>query len=76
MQKPGPALVVMLKGDGFAQRGSTGAAYYVIERAEKPSGSWVMLAAGLEDSVMGLLIIQPASFQGLPGDVKHHPYAT
>jgi hypothetical protein len=50
---PSPAPVLMQKGAGFTWRGSTGAAYYIIERAESPAGPWKVLATGLEDSVLG-----------------------
>jgi hypothetical protein len=50
---PSPAPVLMQKGAGFTWRGSTGAAYYIIERAESSAGPWKMLATGLEDSVLG-----------------------
>jgi hypothetical protein len=45
--------VLFLNKDGFTWRGSTGAAYYIIERAESEKGPWKVLATGLEDSVLG-----------------------
>ncbi|MGC8824511.1 MAG: hypothetical protein ACP5PZ_07930 [Bacteroidales bacterium] len=50
--KPTPAPVLFKQGQGFTWRGSTGAAYYTIERAESPSGPWKILATGLHDSVI------------------------
>lgn len=52
VQKPTPAPVLMVKGDGFTWRGSTGAAFYTIEIAEKLAGPWKVLATGLEDAVV------------------------
>jgi hypothetical protein len=53
IQKPSPAPVLMAKGEGFTWRGSTGAAMYTIERAEKPGGPFTILTTGLDDSVIG-----------------------
>jgi len=53
VEKPAPAPVLFLKKDGFTWRGSTGAAYYIIERADSEKGPWKVLATGLEDSVLG-----------------------
>jgi hypothetical protein len=53
VEKPAPAPVLYLKKDGFTWRGSTGAAYYTIERAESADGPWKIAATGLEDSVLG-----------------------
>ncbi len=52
IEKPFPAPVLMQKGEGFTWRGSAGAENYTIERAETPGGPWVVLAVGLEDSVI------------------------
>ncbi len=52
IQKPAPAPVLFIQKDGFTWRGATGAAYYVIERAEVAKGPWKILATGLEDSVL------------------------
>jgi len=52
IQKPAPAPVLFTQKDGFTWRGATGAAYYVIERAEVAKGPWKVLATGLEDSVL------------------------
>jgi len=49
---PSPAPVLMKQGDGFTWRGSTGAAYYTIERSESSKGPWKVIATGLEDSVL------------------------
>lgn len=53
VQKPSPAPELLVKGDGFTWRGSTGAAMYTIERSDKPGGPFSMLATGLDDSVIG-----------------------
>lgn len=52
VERPVPAPILMRKDDGFTWRGSTGAASYTIERAEKPSGPWKVIAVGLHDSVI------------------------
>lgn len=52
IQKPAPAPVLFIQKDGFTWRGATGAAYYVIERADAIKGPWKVLATGLEDSVL------------------------
>lgn len=52
LQKPSPAPVLFLQGEGFTWRGSAGAENYTIERAEKASGPWTVVAMGLEDSVI------------------------
>lgn len=52
IQKPAPAPVLFTHKDGFTWRGATGAAYYVIERAEVAKGPWKVLATGIEDSVL------------------------
>lgn len=49
---PSPVPVLMQKGDGFTWRGSTGAAFYTIERSESAKGPWKAIATGLEDSVL------------------------
>lgn len=49
---PSPAPVLMRQGEGFTWRGSTGAAYYTIERAETANGPWKVIATGLHDSVI------------------------
>jgi mannan endo-1,4-beta-mannosidase len=49
---PGPVPVLLKHNDGFTWRGSTGAAYYIIERSESEGGPWKVLATGLEDSVL------------------------
>lgn len=49
---PSPAPALMHKGDGFTWRGSTGAAFYTIERSESPKGPWKVIATGLDDSVL------------------------
>lgn len=52
IQKPAPAPVLFVQKDGFTWRGATGAAYYIIERADAVKGPWKVLATGLEDSVL------------------------
>ncbi|NJK93902.1 MAG: hypothetical protein HC830_03880 [Bacteroidetes bacterium] len=52
VQKPSQPPVLMSKGEGFTWRGSTGAAYYIMERAESATGPWAILATGLEDAVI------------------------
>jgi mannan endo-1,4-beta-mannosidase len=51
-KKPTPAPILMKQKDGFTWRGSTGAAFYTIERSETGKGSWVAVATGLHDSVI------------------------
>lgn len=62
IEKPGPPPVLFAKKDGFTWRGSTGASYYTIERADKPKGPWKVLATGLEDSVLS----EVAKFEASP----------
>jgi len=50
---PDPDPVLLPLGDGFTWRGSTGASYYAIERADQPGGPWETRAAGLHDSSVG-----------------------
>lgn len=57
--KPSPVPVLIIKGNGFTWRGSTGARFYTIERSESQKGPWKVLATGLEDSV----IANVASFE-------------
>lgn len=52
VEKPTPAPVLFTQGQGFTWRGSTGAAYYTIERAESAKGPWKVLATGLHDAVV------------------------
>ena len=59
---PSPAPVLIQQGDGFAWRGSTGAASYTLERAENQDGPWTVLAVSLQDSV----IADVAEFEGTP----------
>ncbi len=49
---PAPAPVLMQKGDGLTWRGSAGASFYTIERAESANGKWTVLATGLHDAVI------------------------
>jgi mannan endo-1,4-beta-mannosidase len=49
---PSPAPVLLALGDGLTWRGSTGAATYTVERAERADGPWTVLAVGLSDSVV------------------------
>ena len=62
VQKPSPAPVLFAQGKGFTWRGSTGAAMYTMERAEKPGGPFTVLASGLHDSV----IWDVKNFEGSP----------
>ena len=50
---PAPAPVLFRARDGLTWRGSTGASYYVLERAAQPDGPWEICATGLQDSVVG-----------------------
>lgn len=59
---PSPEPVLMQHKDGFTWRGSAGAAFYTIERAETPVGPWTVLATGLEDA----LITDVETFEPLP----------
>jgi hypothetical protein len=52
IEKPTPAPILYVQGDGFTWRGSTGAAFYSIERAEKTIGPWKVLSTGIDDSVI------------------------
>lgn len=52
IKKPSQAPMLMLQGDGFTWRGSTGAAFYSLERAESVKGPWKVIASGLEDAVL------------------------
>lgn len=49
---PTPEPVLFRHKDGFTWRGSTGAAYYVMERAPAASGPWTVIAGRLDDSVI------------------------
>ncbi len=50
--RPSPAPVLMQWKDGFTWRGSTGAAYYLLERAQIAKGPWTAIATGLNDGVL------------------------
>lgn len=52
VEKPSPAPVLMTMENGFTWRGSAGAAFYTLERADSPNGPWKVIADGLEDSVL------------------------
>jgi len=52
VEKPSIAPILMIQGQGFTWRGSSGAAFYTIERAENTKGPWKVLATGLEDAVI------------------------
>ncbi|MFN8258270.1 MAG: hypothetical protein U0W24_21455 [Bacteroidales bacterium] len=52
IQKPGIAPVLHFKENGFTWRGSSGAAYYTIERTENLKGIWKVIATGVEDAVI------------------------
>lgn len=62
VKKPSPAPILMRHKDGFTWRGSTGAAFYTIERSETGKGGWAAIATGLHDSV----IADVASFAYTP----------
>lgn len=49
---PYPKPVLIIKEEGFTWRGSTGAAYYTMERAESETGPWNIIGTGLHDSVV------------------------
>jgi hypothetical protein len=49
---PTPAPVLMRSKDGLTWRGSTGAAYYALERAKTANGPWTLIATGLHDGVL------------------------
>jgi mannan endo-1,4-beta-mannosidase len=52
IDKPFPVPVLILRKDGFTWRGSSGAAFYTIERSENVTGPWKAIATGLDDSVL------------------------
>jgi mannan endo-1,4-beta-mannosidase len=52
IKPPSPEPVLMVQGHGFTWRGSAGAAYYTIERADKPEGPFTVIATGLHDAVI------------------------
>jgi mannan endo-1,4-beta-mannosidase len=52
IEKPSPEPVLYIDKDGFTWRGSTGAAFYIIERSESAQGPWNVIATGLEDAVL------------------------
>lgn len=54
--KPTQAPVLYAKGDGFTWRGATGASSYSLERSNSPKGPWIILAIGLEDSVLAEVV--------------------
>lgn len=49
---PSPVPVLFATPTGLTWRGSTGAAYYILERAPTEKGPWSVLATGLHDSVI------------------------
>jgi hypothetical protein len=49
---PTQAPILFRTHGGFTWRGSTGAGYYAIERADHPEGPWELRATGLQDSVV------------------------
>jgi hypothetical protein len=51
-EKPGAVPVLILQGEGFTWRGSSGAAFYTLERSENAKGPWSVIATGLEDDVI------------------------
>lgn len=52
LSPPSPAPLLRRTAAGFTWRGSTGAAFYTIERAPSPEGPWTVAATGLADSVV------------------------
>lgn len=52
IERPSPAPVLMKFKDGFTWRGSTGAAFYTIEKAKSATGPWIIVSTGLNDSVI------------------------
>ena len=52
VEKPSPAPILFAKKDGLTWRGSAGASFYTLERAESDLGPWKIIATGLEDSVL------------------------
>lgn len=52
VDKPAVAPLLMRRGDGFTWRGSSGAAGYTLERANRRDGPFRVLAVGLEDAVI------------------------
>ncbi len=49
---PSPEPELIQLGKGFTWRGSTGAAFYVLERSETSHGPWIVIATGLQDAVI------------------------
>lgn len=52
IEKPAPAPVLIQQKDGLTWRGSTGAAYYTLERSEREKGPWKVIATGLVDALI------------------------
>jgi len=52
IEKPSVAPVLMVHGQGFTWRGSSGAAFYTMERAQSAKGPWKVIVTGLEDAVI------------------------
>jgi hypothetical protein len=48
--------MLMRRGDGFTWRGSSGAASYTLERADRREGPFRVLAVGLEDAVIANVV--------------------
>ncbi|MFO1478178.1 MAG: hypothetical protein U1F98_16205 [Verrucomicrobiota bacterium] len=51
IEPPSPPPVLMHRDGGFLWRGSTGAAFYTIERSASAEGPWTVAATGLQDSI-------------------------
>lgn len=67
VQRPGRVPVLMIQGAGFTWRGVTGAAFYILERAEKPKGPFRVIATGLEDAVISDVVkFEYSKEAGLP----------
>lgn len=52
VKKPETRPVLIPVNNGFTWRGSSGASYYNIERADLSKGPWKLLATGLQDAVL------------------------
>jgi hypothetical protein len=52
VDRPSPAPVLMIQGNGFTWRGATGSSSYTMERAQSALGPWTVIATGLDDSVI------------------------
>jgi mannan endo-1,4-beta-mannosidase len=69
---PSPTPVLFWDGTGFTWRGSTGAAFYTIERSESPKGPWKILSTGLHDSVIANVVAYEHTPQASEATVLFH----